>query len=87
MGGLPAGQPVTALAADPTEHPVLFVALSDGLWASRDRGQSWQPLPGAPRDITAIAVHPGRVGTVFVGTDEGRLFESGDGGASWQARR
>ena len=87
MGGLPTGQPVTAFAADPTEPPVWFAALPDGPWASRDRGQSWQPLPGAPGDITTLAVHPGRAGTVFIGTGEGRIFESADGGASWQLRR
>jgi len=87
VGGLPAGQPVTAFAAEPTESPVLFAALSDGLWTSRDRGASWRSLPGAPDGITALALHPGRVGTVFAGTAGGRIFESADGGVSWQARR
>jgi hypothetical protein len=87
VGGLPTGQPVAAFAADPTEHPVLFAALPNGVWASRDRSASWQPLSGAPGGITAFAVHPGRAGTVFVGTGEGRIFESRDSGASWQLRR
>jgi photosystem II stability/assembly factor-like uncharacterized protein len=51
------------------------------------------PLPGLPTDldptyvnygtITAVGVSKSSPGTIYVGTDTGRLWKTGDGGSSW----
>ena len=87
MGGLPTKQPVTAFAADPSKTPVMFAALPDGLWKSPDAGNTWQRLAGAPRGITALAVHPEKPELVFAGTGDGKILRSPDGGGSWEAVR
>lgn len=87
MGGLPTQQPVVAFAADPTKSPVMFAAMTDGLWKSGDGGTTWQRLTTAPAGVTALAVHPIDQDRVFAGTGQGTLFRSADGGVSWQAVR
>ncbi len=87
MGGLPTKQAVAAFASDPTPKPVMFAALPDGLWTSRDGGKTWQQLAKAPGGITALAVHPTNSGMVFAGTKEGRVFTTNDGGTSWEGPR
>ena len=87
MGGLPTKQPVAAFAADPTTNLVMFAALPDGLWKSRDGGNTWQRLAKAPGGITALTVHPEKREMVFAGTGDGRIFTSTDGGTSWLAAR
>ena len=87
MGGLPTKQPVAAFASDPTPKPVMFAALPDGLWTSRDGGTTLQKLNKAPGSVTALAVHPTNSAMVFAGTREGRVFITADGGTSWQGPR
>lgn len=86
MGGLPTKQQVVAFAADPTKNPVMFAALLDGPWKSWDAGNTWQRLDNMP-GITALAVHPRKPELVFAGTGDGKIFQSTDGGGSWQVPR
>jgi len=85
VGGLPTHQPVAAFAADTSRSPVMFAAVAVGVWKSGDGGQTWQRLAAAPVGVTALAVRPADPKRVFAGTGEGRLFQSADGGVSWQA--
>jgi photosystem II stability/assembly factor-like uncharacterized protein len=67
----------------------------DYLFRSPDRGEHWQIVgpeltrgrPGRSADsghtITTIAESPLRQGVLFVGTDDGRLSLTRDGGRSW----
>ena len=87
MGGLPTKQPVAAFASDPTSTPVMFAALPDGLWKSRDGGTTWRQLAKAPGGIAALAVHPTNSDIVFAGTRDGRVFITNDGGTSWEGPR
>ncbi len=87
MGGLPTKQPVAAFATDPTTNPVMFAALADGLWKSRDGGKTWQQLAKAPGGVTALAIHSTNYDIVFAGTADGRIFKSTDGGTSWEEPR
>jgi len=87
VGGLPTKQPVAAFASDPTAKPVMYAALPDGLWKSRDAGKTWQQLANPPGGITALAVHPATTDLVFAGTKDGRIFTTSDGGTSWQTPR
>ncbi len=80
---------VTALLADPTEPDTVWCGVEiDGLHASLDAGQTWQPRSTglSSRDIHGLAVVPGN------GRDEKRVFASTnndlncstDAGQSWQ---
>ncbi len=66
------------------------------LFRSVDRGDHWQmispdltrgkpgPDPGTGHTITTIAESPVKVGLIYVGTDDGRVHVTRDGGNSWQ---
>jgi photosystem II stability/assembly factor-like uncharacterized protein len=68
---------------------------SNVLNRSDDRGQTWRQvspdLTGGPTErnttsygtITAIGIAPTDEDVVYVGTDDGRLWKTADGGASW----
>jgi DNA-binding beta-propeller fold protein YncE/photosystem II stability/assembly factor-like uncharacterized protein len=56
-------------------------------------GESWkrwrpagpfQPAPFEKKYVTAMAFHPATSGAVFLGTSEGTLYETADGGLNWQ---
>ncbi len=56
---------------------------------STDRGNSWTTISpdltgGAPGSITTIAESPLRAGLLYVGTDDGHVQVSRDGGKSWK---
>jgi photosystem II stability/assembly factor-like uncharacterized protein len=74
-------------------HPdVIYAALSGvGLIKSTDRGESWTLLaesvkyPGT--NITTIVVHRKEEGTLCIGMDDGSIYKSTNGGASWSLSR
>lgn len=89
---------IFALAVDPTNPDVLYAGINapppeGGLYKSTDGGHNWQRID---RDLPntmfrAIAVHPKRPNTVYVGTLEqkkpaapGVLYRSLDGGETWE---
>lgn len=86
MGGLPTQQPAVAFAAEPSQNPVMYAGLPDGVWKSADAGKSWRRLT-TRAGVSALAVHPGKPELVFAGTDQGEILRSSDGGSSWQAPR
>lgn len=54
---------------------------------SNDRGDTWQPIYGAPfngSSVTDIVVHPKQPDTVWVATEGKGLFQTTDGGLSWE---
>ncbi|MBI4251883.1 MAG: hypothetical protein HY618_05425 [Candidatus Tectomicrobia bacterium] len=73
---------VRALRFGTEPAPVLYAATEAGVFASADRGRSWEARNRglAHRDVRALAVLPGRI---FAGTFGG-VFRSADGGRSWQ---
>ena len=44
---------------------------SNGLYRSTDDGQSWQPIPGAPRPEILVAASDGERSIVYLGTPGG----------------
>ncbi|MGC8837154.1 MAG: hypothetical protein ACP5UM_01950 [Anaerolineae bacterium] len=77
---------VTALAVDPLEARHVFVALAGGhLFRSINGGSRWQELPPPPglqeAFLLAAVAHGGGM-YLYVG-GEGRLWRTGDEGASW----
>ncbi|MFN7918529.1 MAG: hypothetical protein U0Q16_00440 [Bryobacteraceae bacterium] len=69
---------------DPNKPKRVFTA-SQRVWRTDDIGTTWTPvsppLDGSP--VTAIEVAPANSKHVFVGTENGGVFRSRDGGATW----
>ncbi|MBK8988266.1 MAG: hypothetical protein IPM39_19730 [Chloroflexi bacterium] len=77
--GLPA-KPVRAAA---NGRGRAYVAVETTLYSSRDLGDTWQPLTTGlpPKEIYAVAASA--AGAVAIGSDDGSVFLSQDGGAGW----
>ena len=84
MGGLPTEKTVYAFGYNPKDPKIMYVSMRDGLYQSRDAGKRWSLLAKSPRGIVAIAVHPAESSKIFVGTGNGRIFLSKDGGNRWR---
>jgi photosystem II stability/assembly factor-like uncharacterized protein len=80
--GLALGGSTRAIATD-RETGSLYAASSDGVFRSRNMGADWTKLPyrGSAGAVGA------RGQQVVVVDDEGRVFSSGDGGATWPGGR
>jgi len=83
VGGLPTEKTVYAFGYNPKDPKIMYVSMRDGLYQSRDAGKRWSLLAKSPRGIVAIAVHPAESSKIFVGTGNGSIFLSEDGGNSW----
>ncbi|MFB3819715.1 MAG: WD40/YVTN/BNR-like repeat-containing protein [Candidatus Methylomirabilales bacterium] len=86
MGGLPASKTVYAFAASSTDPKVMFAGLREGAYKSTDGGESWKKLTTAPRNVSAIALHPTKPQVIFLGTAPGKIFKSADGGETWRSQ-
>lgn len=88
---------VTALAIERGDPNTFYVgAATGGLWKTEDGGLSFEPIFDDQNcaSIGALAIHPAREETVWVGTGEGNprnsvsvgrgVFRSVDGGRTWQ---
>ncbi len=84
---------VTALAVDPHDPRLVYAGTgrdsspSDtgrGVWKSTDGGDSWTRAGDELVDqtITALALAPD--GVLWAAVEEGAVFRSGDGGATWE---
>lgn len=75
---------IAVLEITPGKNKKLWVG-TNRLWATSDEGQTWVPKTG-PLDgsaISAIHVAAANPQAMFVGTTNGGLFRSTDGGESW----
>jgi hypothetical protein len=90
----PYGGSARAIAIDPQNHNTLLVGARDSLlFRSDDAGASWRLLPfplGAPGTFGAVIVDPQESGHFYAGLDAGDtpdsgVYESKDGGQTWQA--
>ena len=66
-------QPVRCVAAGP--GGVALAGGGDGLWSSRDAGESWEHAELPENDVFAVAVSPAD-GALYAGTEPSRLFIS-----------
>ncbi|MCD6289060.1 MAG: hypothetical protein J7M34_01060, partial [Anaerolineae bacterium] len=76
-----------AVSEDATTH-VLYAGTEKGLARSRDGGRTWEdvsPTP-TPRGIVGILTDPDDPNHLFARLAFERVYESGDGGRTWQAR-
>lgn len=79
------------LAADPKRQGRLYGgSFNDGLWVSRDSGDTWEPVGAGitHKRIMSVAVSPIEVknglSVVWTGTEPSGLFRSEDGGNTWR---
>ena len=57
---------------------ILFLAAGSGA-----RAQTWKPMGPPGGDVRSLAADPARPGRIYLGTADGHIFGSGDGGAHW----
>jgi photosystem II stability/assembly factor-like uncharacterized protein len=87
------GYSVYSIAVDP-HGQTLFVGTTDGLCKSTDGGEHWNSLPRTgpkelhltgerDRESGNIAIDPANANVVYVGSPDGGVFKSEDGGQTW----
>lgn len=78
-----------------SHHPDMLYYASNRVFRSLDQGRTWTPisgdLTGEPRQgdvpfgtCTAISESPLQFGLLYVGTDNGRVWRTDDGGVTWR---
>jgi photosystem II stability/assembly factor-like uncharacterized protein len=76
------------LEMDPNDSTVLYVGY-DELWRTSDNADTWTAITGSlvgtGTNITAIAVAPSDSNTIYVGTQNGKVFKVTFSGGSWSA--
>src|SRR5215210_9504409 len=78
----PFGGMVTVLAVEPATSTVLAGTGSDGLFRSRDHGETWQPVGDGSYGVFRIVFDPRHRGTVYA--VQGRFLQkSTNSGRSW----
>jgi len=78
---------VTTLTADPADPATVWAGVEiDGLFRSRDRGQTWQPVGRglSSRDIHALGIAPVNGGKRLIATTNNDVNLSTDDGETWQ---
>ena len=96
----PAGPPgdpdrILALAVDPRNDSVLYLAAPGGAWKTQDGGASWIPqFDSAPSSqVCSLALDPRFPDVVYLGTGDNQILRplqgvgrSADGGQSWTSQ-
>lgn len=79
---------VIALAASPAPDGPLLAGTRQGLVVSHDHGLTWRPVTGLPTGapVSAVGFHrdEARVAYAFVAGAAGVLWQSRNGGATWE---
>lgn len=93
-GGSVADFRVNRLIADPVRTGLLFLATNaNGLWFSRDRGESWSQIKDASgaleptANVSSLAINPANTQTWYVAAfqqNRGRVFKTIDGGQNFR---
>ena len=72
-----------ALAVDPHRPKTLYATTNGPLRKSPDAGTTWQ-IAGDLRRTLSLALDPDRTDALWVGTADGAVFRSADGGATFE---
>ncbi|MFM8552182.1 MAG: WD40/YVTN/BNR-like repeat-containing protein [Nitrospiraceae bacterium] len=77
---------VTVMQVDPFAPDTVYAATLNGMYQSRDQGQSWSRIAQSLPDqmISAMLLDRVQPGTIYVASREG-VHRSKDRGATWQA--
>ena len=87
MGGLPTQKAIYALAYDPKDLKIIYVATREELFLTKDEGTHWSRLDKSPKGVVAIVIHPSEPSRIFAGTADGKVSLSKDGGRSWKSHK
>jgi photosystem II stability/assembly factor-like uncharacterized protein len=87
VSGSPGGYSIESLVFLPGEGQVLLASTSRGLLRTLDQGRTWsRPGTGLPaRALTGLAWHPDGRRLYASDFTVGGLYQSADGGGTWQA--
>lgn len=81
-----AGNTINSIKLSTEDSKIVYLGTSDGLYRSKDEGQSWEVLfqgIGAFEDaVLSVAVHPYYDEIIFIGTETG-LFRTDNSGEDW----
>ncbi|HEU5309985.1 MAG TPA: YCF48-related protein, partial [Candidatus Eisenbacteria bacterium] len=81
LNGIPfSSRRTRSFALGREDHRVLLAGTTQGLWVSRDGGDSWRR---ATKKLVINAVVARPDGSILVGTEEEGVLRSKDGGESW----
>ena len=62
---------------------VLYASTFEGYFRSTDDGVNWSAFSVPNVTIASLAIDPNNAAVVYVGTSDGRVLKSSDGGTSW----
>lgn len=84
--GESAGIWMVFITMDPGNSKCLYTG-NHRLYRTRDDGNSWKPVSPVfdASPISAIEVAPADTNVIYVGTENGGVFRTDDGGATWSA--
>ena len=71
---------IVELALDPRTSQTIYAGTPNGLFRSRNGGQTWER--NAKFDVRAIKVDPNSPDRIWAGDEDG-LYQSADGGSTW----
>jgi photosystem II stability/assembly factor-like uncharacterized protein len=76
------------LVFDPFDAGTLYAGTSDGLFRTRDQGQSWRQIGLDGTSMLALAADPFHPGSLLAAAHQGQFVVLGstDGGAAWTRR-
>ncbi len=76
---------IHAMEQSSKDPNMLLVGSVDGVWISRDSGETWKksPVGSSPEKLDAFAIDPRDPNTMYAGTWY-RPYKSTDGGESWR---
>ncbi len=76
---------IHAMTQSPSEPDLLFVGTPDGVWLSKNSGDSWDKITSAsmPINVNSLAIDPVSPTTIYAGT-WWRPYKSTDNGQSWR---
>jgi photosystem II stability/assembly factor-like uncharacterized protein len=82
---------VVALAVDPRDPRTVYASVAflqtgagAGVWKTTDGGASWTRTASEAGDEKVTALLTPLSGRVYAATEDGRVFRSDDGGATWE---
>lgn len=75
---------IYALAPDPLNPSRMLVGTRNGIWRTTDEGQTFKPVSGDVKDVSAIWFDIENNKMVFAVTNTGVIYQSDDSGMSWK---
>jgi photosystem II stability/assembly factor-like uncharacterized protein len=74
-----------SLAVTSDDPNIVYLGNSQGVFKSEDGGESWE-LIHVINDVSSLTIDPNNNEIIYVGTGEGKLIKSINGGLNWQSK-